>query len=335
MSYDIAKQRNALPVPADLYGDGSPGTFYDHYDEVSLVPPTDATRAEIRLMYQPTSWEYIQFLKLANDGSNAFLGQEGDNMFDAWANTGMAEPFVMATAAWGSPGEPSCNIENPVLSEALADDKKVTLNWPALTDANVVGYSVFYDQAGKAQWIADSGCVSGQCSYTDLNLTNDQTYCYKLSARAEGCASEFSNILCATPRQPGQQQTAGVTELVTGKWVKQGKGKTATETFVLSATFLQGDSVVFRAQLTDEAGLPVRNATFDIEISGPSSASITSASSDNDGMAGASWNTQAPNRKGQGGTAAGVYTATVSGLAAGGYSWNGEIVQVSVTIEGG
>ena len=335
MSFDIAQQRNALPVPANLHGDGTPGTFYDHYDEVSLAPPTGAARAEISLMYQPTSWEYIQFLALANDGTSAFLGEEGNNLLDAWLQTGMAEPFVMATATWGGPSEPSCDVVAPVLGEAVADDKKVTLNWSALADSNLVGYGVYYDQAGKAQWIADSGCVSGQCSYTDLDLTNDQTYCYKLTSRAEGCESGFSNILCETPRQPGQQQTAGAADLVSGQWIKEGKGKNATLTFVLSTSFLQGDSIVFRAQITDETGLPIRNASFDIEITGPESVSITSAASDDNGMAEANWNTQAPNKKGQGGTATGDYTATVVGVAASNYSWNGEMLQAVVTVGGG
>ena len=65
-----------------------------------LNPPPGATRAEIRLLYQPTSWEYVQFLYLANNGQNAFLANEGVNLLNAWLNTGMAEPHVMATATW-------------------------------------------------------------------------------------------------------------------------------------------------------------------------------------------------------------------------------------------
>ena len=332
MSYDIAKLRNALPVPANQYGGGSEGGFYNHYDEVGLVPPDGASRAEFKLMYQPTSWEYIQFLALANDGSNAFLGQEGENMLDAWLHTGMAEPFVMASAAWGDPSEPPCEPSPPVLGEAVADDKKVTLNWQALADQNVVGYSVYYDQAGKAQWVADSGCVSGLCSHTDTGLTNGQTYCYKLTARSASCESSFSNILCATPLQPGQQQTAGVTELVTGTWVKQGKGKTATQTFVLATSFTQGDQITFRAQISDQAGLPVSNATFDLLISGPQGLSITSAPSDAAGIAEAVWATQAPNRKGQGGTAPGAYVATVSGLNASGFGWDNLAARVNFSV---
>jgi hypothetical protein len=73
---------------------------YPYHDRIELNPPTGAVSAEIRLLYQPTSWEYIQFLNLANDGSSDFLGQEGTNMLEAWLNTGMAEPFVMAEANW-------------------------------------------------------------------------------------------------------------------------------------------------------------------------------------------------------------------------------------------
>ncbi|MBN2526603.1 MAG: hypothetical protein JXR76_09420 [Deltaproteobacteria bacterium] len=48
----------------------------------------------IKLMYQPTSWEYIQFLAMANNGGNDFLANEGMHLLDAWMNTGMAEPRI-------------------------------------------------------------------------------------------------------------------------------------------------------------------------------------------------------------------------------------------------
>jgi hypothetical protein len=76
MAYEEARKRNALPVPADQYGAALGGT-YNYWDNVALNPPNGAAYAEIALLYQPTSWEYIQFLYLANNGSNAFLAQEG------------------------------------------------------------------------------------------------------------------------------------------------------------------------------------------------------------------------------------------------------------------
>jgi len=97
MSYDEGRKRNILPVPADTYGNPGPGGEYNYWDEVLLNPPTGAASATINLMYQPTSWEYIQFLYEANTGQIEFLANEGAYMLDAWLNTGMAAPYTMTT----------------------------------------------------------------------------------------------------------------------------------------------------------------------------------------------------------------------------------------------
>lgn len=104
-SYDEAKKRNALPVPDTQYGNPGEGGIYNYVDRVTLNPPKGAVSAIISLMYQPTSWEYIQFLYLANNRSNVFLQDEGKNMLDAWLNTGMAEPHTMATTSWSADGK--------------------------------------------------------------------------------------------------------------------------------------------------------------------------------------------------------------------------------------
>ena len=114
MRYDVALLRNVLPVPATLYGDGVPDSVYRHWDEIDLAArrPSGALHANISLLYQGTSWEYIQFLHLANTGENDFLGSEGVNMLEAWINTEvsvamqvagdrrMVPPFVMKTIEW-------------------------------------------------------------------------------------------------------------------------------------------------------------------------------------------------------------------------------------------
>jgi hypothetical protein len=100
MAYDEALTRSILPVPATQYGSPGPGGVYEYWDNFALSPPAGAATADIKLMYQPTSWEYIQFLDLANNGSVAFLANEGANMQDAWLNTGMAAPYSMASAQW-------------------------------------------------------------------------------------------------------------------------------------------------------------------------------------------------------------------------------------------
>jgi len=102
MTYEKARVRNALPVPADQYGNPGAGGTYNYWDEVTLNPPAGASYAMIDLLYQPTSWEYIQFLYLANTRQNSFLANEGVNLLDAWLQNGMAKPYVMASTMWGS-----------------------------------------------------------------------------------------------------------------------------------------------------------------------------------------------------------------------------------------
>lgn len=125
MQYDIARKRNTLPSPVNQYGGGSSGSTYNYWDELTLNPPLEAHHAEIELLYQGTSWEYIQFLNLANNRENVFLGQEGVNMLDAWLNAvtemdplmrTMVAPIVMASVDWVVDVEnqvPVCSIDNP------------------------------------------------------------------------------------------------------------------------------------------------------------------------------------------------------------------------------
>ncbi|NOG53659.1 MAG: hypothetical protein HND57_04930 [Planctomycetes bacterium] len=107
LEYEAARQRNVLPVPNDQYGAPVPGEMYDYWDTFELSPPSRAARAEVSLMYQSTSWEYVQFLYLANQGNNAFLAETGANLLEAWFMTDMAEPVVLAEAVWTGGGGPS------------------------------------------------------------------------------------------------------------------------------------------------------------------------------------------------------------------------------------
>jgi hypothetical protein len=332
MSYDEAKRRNASPVPADQY-EGSPGGVYEYYDEFNLSPPTGAKTASIDLLYQPTSWEYIQFLALANDGSVPFLANEGAYMLEAWLNLGMATPFVMASTSWHDEPE-TCDTETPTLVDAIAADSEVTVAWAPAASETAGHYYLYYDQGGKAQLVTELDCLAADCSYTDSGLTNGQNYCYKLTVAdaPTECQSDFSNIHCATPQQAGQQQEVGVTTIQTGKWVREGKGKHATETFVFTDSFSAGDQVSLRMLVTTESGTPVSGATVSLAIDGPESTSVISDSSDNDGFAVAAWATQRPNKKGVGGTSSGPYTATVSAVSSGQYDWDGNANQASFSI---
>lgn len=148
------------------------------------------------------------------------------------------------------------------------------------------------------------------------------------------CESGFSDISCATPQPPGQQQLAGVASIETGTIIKTGKGKNATFTFTPGSEFAPGDKVVFRGLVTDDTGAAVSGAMFSLDITGPESVGTSSSASDGLGIADAEWSTQRPNRKGAGGTTEGIYTATVSGLSAGGFDWDNIPLEVEFSIGG-
>jgi hypothetical protein len=122
MRYDEAKKRNVLPVPENQYGNPGAGGVFNYWDEIDLnsLKPASAVKAELSLLYQGTTWEYIQFLEEANNGTdpaeggNAFLGNEGEKMLQAWINAEvpvaqqiagdrkMVPPVVMATESWAA-----------------------------------------------------------------------------------------------------------------------------------------------------------------------------------------------------------------------------------------
>lgn len=206
MTYDEARKRNALPVPADQYGNPGPGETYNYWDIVTLNPPSGAVYATIDLLYQTTSWEYIQFLYLANNRTNDFLKDEGINLLNTWRATGMSEPFVMASATWGTPPAPTCETPGtPQNLTATAGRRSVTLNWAAGTPAPTTGYRVYYDQAGKLQFIANVSATT--LTYTDKGLSRNTQYCYRVTAWSDcnnngvvdtGEESAASNQACAT-----------------------------------------------------------------------------------------------------------------------------------------
>jgi hypothetical protein len=123
MSNSEARKRSSLPVPAAQYGDPIPGETCNYWDEITLDPSVGAPHATIGLLYQPTGWEYVQFLYLANTGGDPFLPLEGINLLNAWVNTGMAQPYAIASAGWTStPSSAQANFTgNPTSGVAPLD----------------------------------------------------------------------------------------------------------------------------------------------------------------------------------------------------------------------
>ena len=357
--FRIAEAGARLSVPV-WHGAEDPNYFTaaeyaGGYDEVAVSVPTEVTAVEINLYYQTTSREYIEFLRneirgtgnltLPGDGAGgdpAYIVQTdpffdqlrawGDTIWNLWTynmNVDGAAPYLMATAAIGDTGGGGCEAPIPTMLTATPSHQQVTIDWSDEHggDPAVSGYYVYYDQADKGQYVAQVGLTT---SYTDTNLTNGQQYCYKVTSYHDAqCESDFSNILCATPSNQIQSDIA-VTTLETGVWTGKGKNRQ----FVLTSSFTRGDSIVMQGYVEDVAtGQPVADALVDIQITGPESAQLTSGPSAADGMFEVTWNTQAPNKRGQGGTAPGGYTATVAGVIADGYVWDGVATSATFTLD--
>jgi hypothetical protein len=319
------------------------------YDEVALTIPAGADNVEVNLYYQTTSREYIEFLRDEINGTgnltlssptpsgepNAYVVQSdpffsqlrawGDTIWNLWThnmNVDGAAPFLMTSATTGTPTV--CGVSAPTLNALTPSHTQVTLDWSAASGAT--GYNVYYDQAGKAQFVADAG---NTLSYSDTGLTNGVEYCYKVTAYDSTCESGYSTILCATPNNQGQTNPeAGVDQMQAGYW--SGKGKNVTWN---TSPIPAGETVVVRALVLDETGFAVSNATVDIVIGAPENLTLNSNPSDANGWAEVHWNTQSPNRKGQGGTTPGDYTATTTNVTASGYNWDNVTTSTTFTIQ--
>ena len=235
--FDTANAASRLCEPV-WHGESAPDYFTSAeyaggYDDVSMNIAPGADAVEVRLCYQTTSREYIEFLRDEIKGTgrltlpqSAYIVQTdpffaklkawGDTIWQLWdhnKNVPGAAPFVMAQAAINV--EP-CAPPTPALLYLTPGDGQVTLNWSGVhsTDPNVIGYRVYYDQGGKAQLVAQVGLTT---TYTDTGLVVGQIHCYKVTSLYAGCESAYSNILCAVPAP--LVSLGQIKSLASGSWV--------------------------------------------------------------------------------------------------------------------
>ena len=228
MDYNEARKRNALPVTDTQYGKPGSNGVYNYWDELDLnaIAPAGAASAEITLLYQGTSWEYIQFLEKANTGENAFLGMEGQNMLEAWINAEvnlpevltiggdkkMAPPVVMATASWGvqptGNNEPVCQIDTPAGNVTVDKDQSVNYTGTVTdSDGSIAGINWDFPGGTPASSAnEDPGNVSYSTAGTytaSLTATdNEGASCSPVSVQITvngapvACSSYTSRDLC-------------------------------------------------------------------------------------------------------------------------------------------
>jgi PKD repeat protein len=131
-------------------------------------------------MYQPTSWEYVQFLYLANEAPTPNLKETGKDFLDAWLATGMAEPHVMATTTWVNNGNVVTNNPPTAAFSSLCADLSCSFDASASVDSDgtIVSYA----------WDFGDGS-SGSGITANYNYPADGTYLVTLTVTDDAGAS--------------------------------------------------------------------------------------------------------------------------------------------------
>jgi len=80
------------------FGGEPVGHHYDdgqYWDDTLYELPVGATRAEVKLYYQSTSKEFVEFLH-----TNNVTNTKGQELYNLWANNGKCPPTLMKSATW-------------------------------------------------------------------------------------------------------------------------------------------------------------------------------------------------------------------------------------------
>ncbi len=248
-------------------------------------------------------------------------------------NIGLAEFEVYETVSIPSNTPPSISAGPTATPSTITDAQTSSLSVTASdADGDTLSYS----------WSATGGSVSGTGAtavYTPPRVTAVTVYQVNVTVSdGKGGTAAGSVDVTVSPR-PAPSATVGVVEpLVTGKYGTFGSGKDKYTQFIPldpPVVFYQGDEVIIQATVKDFSEVPVvpmSGAIVEITISGPEAATIPSGPSNNNGIAEAKWKTSAPKGK-RGGTTPGTYTATVTGVTAVGYTWDGNMPSTSFEVQ--
>ena len=184
---------------------------YEYWDVTNFTLPSSTARYEVNLYYQTSSNKYVQFLKEKN-----YTNNYGNNLYNAWANSGMSAPVLMATYSSGSPvvdtepPTPPLNLEANAVSYSL-----VTLNWdPSSDNVGVDGYYIYREDMGS---LPIASVVT--TTFSDGNVRAYRTYTYYVKAfDAAGNISGPSNTYTVTtPRKNKFASLFPEEELVSGE----------------------------------------------------------------------------------------------------------------------
>jgi len=139
-----------------LFGGTPIGASYadgQHWDETLYRLKPGAVSAQVRLYYQSTSREYVEFLRDANTTNSA-----GQVLYDAWSNHGKSPPELMASV--------TLPVNAPVVAADLDDDCDVDGQDADVYQACASGPGVAHD--GRPECVRADFDGDGDVDQTDF-----------------------------------------------------------------------------------------------------------------------------------------------------------------------
>lgn len=164
-----------------VYADGQ------HWDDSDYTIPAGARRAEVRLFYQSTSKEFVEFLRDEN-----MTDDKGQRMYDLWNDNGKCPPVLMAQSEWVAP-----QLEFAGLSGAAAGVESAVLSWPAAAGGcPPVTYHIYQSTASGGQDfetpVMSTGDLGAVVSPLDPGATVPLSYYFVVRA-TDGCGGSDTN----------------------------------------------------------------------------------------------------------------------------------------------
>ena len=190
------------------YADGQ------YWDNTPYTIPAGAVRAEVRLHYQSTSKEFIEFLRDENTTDN--LGQQ---MYDLWKDNGKCPPVLMAEAEWQATPVVFSGVQSVV-----AGVESATLSWlAAASGCPPVTYQVYQSTTSVGQDFSSPVLTTENLSEViSLDPGSSSRLTYYFVARAtDACGGNENNtvemsvqpLIVSTKDQDGDGMTNAFEEL--------------------------------------------------------------------------------------------------------------------------
>jgi len=156
-------------------------------------------------------------------------------------------------AVVASTGSAATPPSAPTLNAAIAGNGSVTLTWSAPSSnggATVTDYAIYRatSSGGETTPLATSG---GALNYTDIAVTNNVTYFYKVAAINSAGTGTLSNELSATPAAP--PPPPNFTVVVTPLSQTISRGSSTAYTVTVTATNGFAGTVTLKSSITPSA----------------------------------------------------------------------------------